>query len=539
MSAISCHKPSTCCIHTPSSCYMLRGLVHNQKPARILARTARVSPRATAFEYDTNLSRMDCQNPANEIDTRSTNHISESRKERKPPDSKASLKLATSVQALVLGGGAAPEEHSMGPLTMHRAKPAIPFAGGYRLVDITLSNILHSGLAQIYVLTQFNSYSLNTYLQRAYPRNNMCRQSSFVEVLAANQTCASTDWTKGSADAVRHFYPNLPSDMVNEYQPDDLQDYLILSGEHLYRMDYSDLIRQHRKSGADITIATVGLGVSNPVLYGVDGTGVGLVEMNEDFRVLNFVEKPPSWQLELMHGKSFGSSPDKPFVASMGLYVFKKKVLEKMLAEPSNMDFGSDVIPFALQNGYHLQGYLFDGFWEDISTLQKFFDANLALAKKSPSFQLYTNAEDSTFTMPRMLPPSKLVGLCNIEESLISDGCWVNGSRIVRSVLGCCTMVNQGCDIEDTLIMGAEERQTCVSGSGKLDLSEEDPPVGIGANTVIRHAIIDRNARIGKNVRIVNESKVVNGGSVDQGYLIRSGIVVVLRSAVIVDGSVI
>jgi len=447
------------------------------------------------------------------------------------------LHLGDTVQALVLGGGAAPRGHSMEPLTRRRAKPAIPFGGRYRLIDIPLSNIIRSGLNRAFVITQYNSHSLNEHITKAFPTSALARNGPFIEVLATHQTNESKEWAKGSADAVRQWLSQLIYLSPDDSYPADSEDYLVLSGEHVYHMDYSPLIRQHRASGADVTVSCAPVGRHTPALAQVDGAGLGLVVIDPNNKdILHFREKPISVELPLFENMSLGAEPDKPFVASMGLYVFKADVLKDLLKNTALLDFGRDVLPYAIDTGMKVKGYVFDGYWEDVSTLRKFYEANLALARPGADFHLYSNANDSSdsnFTQSRMLPPTKLSGLCNIEGSLLADGCWVDNSTIRNSVLGMCTRINKGCLIEDSIIMGSETPGTAIErSSGEI-------PAGIGANCHIRNAVIDKHARIGEGVKILNKNGIVEGGSHDNRFCIRSGLVVVLKNAVLPKNMVI
>mmetsp|Transcript_31667 Transcript_31667/g.38247 ORF Transcript_31667/g.38247 Transcript_31667/m.38247 type:complete len:518 (-) Transcript_31667:519-2072(-) len=431
-------------------------------------------------------------------------------------------RFSNSVQALILGGGAT---DSMGPLTTRRAKPAIPFGGSYRLIDIILTNLIHSGLTQIFVLTQYNSHSLNAHVSAAYPLTHFqANNSSFVEVIAATQTPDSQEWSKGSADAVRRCLGDLPQNPLLE---DQLKDWLVLSGEHLYRMDYSLMIEQHRSSNADITISCTPVAADDPSLYGVDGRGLGLVEINEHGDVLRFSEKPARAEQDKFAHVSRGSTHEKPFVASMGVYVFKKDVLKDLLKDDGSDDFGADILPKALKMGLKVQGYVFTDYWEDISSLRAFRNANLSLALPNPPFTL-EDSKRPTFTLPRSVPPAKLVGTCNVENSLIADGCFVKDSTVTRSVLGVNTTVAANCLIEDSLIMGHDAMLESVRISG-----------AIGEGTVIKNAIVDKNVTIGPNCQIINAHDVQEGGSEEEGWMIRSGIVTVMRDAVIPSGTTI
>ncbi|MCS6814411.1 MAG: glucose-1-phosphate adenylyltransferase [Cyanobacteria bacterium] len=426
------------------------------------------------------------------------------------------------VLGIILGGGAGTRLY---PLTKLRAKPAVPLAGKYRLIDIPVSNCINSDILKIYILTQFNSASLNRHISRTYSFSGITE--GFVEVLAAQQTPENPHWFQGTADAVRQY--------LWLFQEWDVDEYLILSGDHLYRMDYGDFVRRHRETNADITLSVI------PVDY-KRASDFGLMKIDQSGRVTSFSEKPKGEALEAMRvdttilGLTPEKAKEKPFIASMGIYVFTKKVLINLLQEsPEQTDFGKEIIPNAAAT-HNVQAYLFDGYWEDIGTIAAFYEANLALTQQPhPPFSFY-NEEAPIYTRSRYLPPSKLLD-CQITESIIGDGSILKSCRIHHSVLGVRTRIESGCTIEDTLIMGADfyqpyaERQTAET-TGKI-------PVGIGANTIIRRAIIDKNACIGQNVQIVTKDNVQEADRESQGFYIRSGIVVVLKNAVIPDGTII
>ena len=426
------------------------------------------------------------------------------------------------VLGIILGGGAGTRLY---PLTKLRAKPAVPLAGKYRLIDIPVSNCINSDILKIYVLTQFNSTSLNRHLSRTYMFSGMTE--GFVEVLAAQQTKENPNWFQGTADAVRQY--------LWLFKDWDVDEYLILSGDHLYRMDYQAFVERHRETNADITLSVVPMDEKR-------ASDFGLMKTDASGRIVDFSEKPKGAELQKMAVDTsiLGLTPDKakenPFIASMGIYVFKKDVLIEMLNDnPSRTDFGKEIIPQSATN-YNLQAYLFDGYWEDIGTIESFYDANLALTQQpQPPFSFY-DEEAPIYTRSRYLPPSKLLD-CRITESLIGDGCILKNCTIHHSVLGVRARIEAGSTIEDTLIMGADFYQPFAerhsnSGSDKV-------PVGIGPNSLIRRAIVDKNACIGSNVQIINKDNVQEADRESQGFYIRSGIVVVLKNAVIADNTVI
>jgi glucose-1-phosphate adenylyltransferase len=426
------------------------------------------------------------------------------------------------VLAIILGGGAGTRLY---PLTKLRAKPAVPIAGKYRLIDIPVSNCINSEIYKLYVLTQFNSASLNRHLSRTY--NFPGFSEGFVEVLAAQQTQENPNWFQGTADAVRQY--------LWLFQEWDVDEYLILSGDHLYRMDYRQFVQRHRETGADITLSVLPVDEKR-------ASDFGLLKIDGSGRVVAFSEKPKGDALLNMQVDTtqLGLTPEQakqsPYIASMGIYVFKKEVLSKLLKEsPQQTDFGKEIIPASAKD-YNVQAYLFDGYWEDIGTIEAFYDANLALTHQPhPAFSFYDEAAP-IYTRARNLPPSKLLD-CQVKESMISEGCILKECRIEHSVLGVRTRVEAGCVIEDSLLMGSDfyepfaERQSGMQKSGV--------PLGIGAETLIRRAIIDKNARIGRHVQIVNKERVEEANRESEGFYIRSGIIVVLKNAVIPDRTVI
>ncbi|MDH6058913.1 glucose-1-phosphate adenylyltransferase [Chrysosporum bergii ANA360D] len=426
------------------------------------------------------------------------------------------------VLAIILGGGAGTRLY---PLTKLRAKPAVPVAGKYRLIDIPVSNCINSEIYKIYVLTQFNSASLNRHIARTY--NFTGFNEGFVEVLAAQQTPENPNWFQGTADAVRQYLWQL-----EEW---DAEDYLILSGDHLYRMDYRLFIQRHKETNADITLSVLPIDKTR-------ASDFGLMKIDQSGRVINFSEKPKGEALDQMRVDTtlLGLSPEqaelKPYIASMGIYVFKKDVLIKLLKESlESTDFGKEIIPDASKD-HNIQAYLFDGYWEDIGTIDAFYHANLALTKQPlPPFSFY-DEEAPIYTRPRYLPPSKLLN-CQVTESIIGEGCILKDCRIHHSVLGVRSRVESGCVIEESLLMGADFYQPFVER--QCTLEKGNIPVGIGTDTIIRRAIVDKNARIGHDVKIINKDNVQEAQRENEGFYIRSGIVVVLKNAVIPDGTII
>ena len=426
------------------------------------------------------------------------------------------------VLSIILGGGAGTRLY---PLTKLRAKPAVPVAGKYRLTDIPVSNCINSEIFKIYVLTQFNSASLNRHIARTY--NFTGFNEGFVEVLAAQQTPENPNWFQGTADAVRQYLW-----LMEEW---DVEEYLILSGDHLYRMDYRHFIQRHRETGADITLSVIPIDERR-------ASDFGLMKIDDSGRVIDFSEKPKGEALIQMRvdtsvlGLSKEQAQQQPYIASMGIYVFKKEVLFKLLREGiERTDFGKEIIPDASKD-YNVQAYLFDDYWEDIGTIEAFYHANLALTQQpQPPFSFY-DEKAPIYTRARYLPPSKLLD-CQIAESIIGEGCILKNCRIQHSVLGVRSRIESGCLIEESLLMGADFYQASVERQSNVE--QGDIPVGIGADSIIRGAIIDKNASIGHDVKIINKDNVQEADRESQGFYIRSGIVVVLKNAVIADGTII
>ena len=426
------------------------------------------------------------------------------------------------VLAIILGGGRGTRLY---PLTKLRAKPAVPLAGRYRLIDIPISNCINSNILKIYILTQFNSASLNRHISRTYHFSPY--SEGFVEILAAQQTPERSDWFQGTADAVRQYLQSFKELKVSEY--------LILSGDHLYRMDYRDFIQQHRKDNADITISVIPVEEKNASEF-------GLVKIDEKGKIIEFKEKPEGEELKSMQvdttilGLDAETAARMPYIASMGIYVFKREVLINLLTQNTDRkDFGKEILPAAL-DGHEMRAFLFKGYWEDIGTIAAFYEANINLVKfPEPSFNFY-DSNAPIYTRQRFLPPSKMVNT-NIVESMVSEGCSIANAEIRKSIIGIRSIIGSHAKIEESLLMGADFYQT--KDEQELDLAEGKPPVGIGANTVIRKAIIDKNARIGKNVQIINKDNVAELNREEEFYYIRDGIVVILKNAVIKDNTVI
>ncbi len=423
--------------------------------------------------------------------------------------------------AVILGGGAG---NRLFPLTQQRSKPAVPLGGKYRLVDIALSNCINSDILRTFVLTQYNSASLNRHIAQTYRFSQF--SNGFVEILAAEQTPESPQWFQGTADAVRQVLPH-----IRDWGIDTL---LILSGDHLYRMDYREFLERHYSSNADVTVSVIPCEARSASEF-------GLLKTDETGRIVEFKEKPKGDDLLSMQvnttqlGLDANEAQRRPFLASMGIYVFKYEHLEQLLAEdPNHIDFGKHVIPAAIKSR-HVQAYMFDGYWEDIGTIGAFYRANLDLTTKIPKFNLF-DAEAPVFTRARYLPPSK-VEETEINDSIIGDGSIIIGAKVNNSVVGVRSRISKGVQMDSSYMMGADYYQTFEEM--RSDIGKSLPRVGIGEGTQIRRAIIDKNARIGKNARLLNEAGVVETDGPGGAYFIRDSIIIVPKNAVIADGTVI
>jgi len=425
------------------------------------------------------------------------------------------------VLSLILGGGRGTRLY---PLTQLRSKPAVPVAGKYRLIDIPISNCINSGMHRIYVLTQFLSVSLHRHIGNTYKFDPFSR--GFVEVLAAQQTNEAADWYQGTADAVRQ--------QVRYVIEDPCTNVLILSGDQLYRMDFRQMLKTHRETKADATIAVL------PVPR-ADVPGFGIVQLDDSGRVTGFVEKPqadpaisecrtPASWIDQKGIKSNG----REHLASMGIYLFTRKALLDLLnIRPLATDFGKEVFPRSIKT-HRVQAHLFDGYWEDLGTVKAYHEANLALAAENPPFDFHS-PEGVIYTRMRFLPASRVMG-ARLRHCLVSDGCVIqNGSDLERCVLGIRSRIGRNATIRDTVILGADRFETDADREANRALNR--PDLLIGEGTLIERAILDKEVRIGRNVRIVNEK-----GAIDEegeNYVIRDGIVTIPRGTIIPDGTVI
>jgi glucose-1-phosphate adenylyltransferase len=395
-----------------------------------------------------------------------------------------------------------------------RSKPAVPIGGKYRLIDIPISNCLHAGLKRIFVLTQFNSASLNRHIAQTY-RLDMFSEG-FVEVLAAEQTPESSDWFQGTADAVRQGARHFAG-----YNADH---YLILAGDHLYRMDFGELIESHIENRADITIA------AQPVTR-EDATQMGILKFELDGQIAGFEEKPTRERLEAMRSSMAGGSTragvsaDRPFVASMGIYVFSREVLLESLQQPC-VDFGKELIPRALET-YSVHPYIYRGYWADVGTIQSFYDANVQLTQRSAPFNFF-HPHFPIYTHPRFLPGTRVYD-ARIDNSIITEGCFLDECRIADSVVGIRTHIARGAQVSRSVLLGAD--------SYDEEESADALPLGVGENVELDRVIVDKNARIGEGARLLNAAGVDHADG--DGYYIRNGIVIVPKGAVVKAGTMI
>ncbi|XP_020231417.2 glucose-1-phosphate adenylyltransferase large subunit 1 [Cajanus cajan] len=434
------------------------------------------------------------------------------------------------VGAIILGESAGTR---LFPLTSTRAKPAVPLGGCYRLIDIPMSNCINSGIRKVYVLTQYNSFSLNGHLSRTYNfETGVNFGDGFMEVMAATQTSGELgkEWFQGTADAVRRFIW-----VFEDAKNKNIEHILIISDDHLCQMDYMKLVEKHVATNADITVSCVPMNESSAFDH-------GLMKIDRKGRITEFVKKPEGSDMKAMRVDTtlLGLGPDEakkyPYIAPMGVYVFRTETLLKLLrwSFPSCNDFRSEIIPSALRD-HKVQTYLFTDYWKDIGSIKSFLEANLELTEQSPKFEFY-DSKKPFFTAPRFLPPT-IVRKCKIVQSIVSHGCVLSGSRVQHSIIGLRSRLESGSDLQDTMMMGADYYQT--DSEIETLLKEGKIPVGVGENTKIRNCIIDKNAKIGRNVIITNADGVQEADRPMDGFYIRSGIVVVAKNATIKDGMII
>jgi glucose-1-phosphate adenylyltransferase len=413
--------------------------------------------------------------------------------------------------SLILGGGAGTR---LFPLTAHRSKPAVPIGGKYRLIDIPISNCLNSGVRRMFVVTQYNSASLNAHIKNTY--NFDMFSHGFVEILAAEQTPSSDQWFQGTADAVRQSMHHL-----NSHEHDQI---LILSGDQLYQMHYEKMAEEHVDNNVDLTIATIPVNAH-------DAPGFGIMKVNEQGLIESFIEKPKTEELGAWHSPVGDklSQQGRIYLASMGIYIFKKEVMKDLLAEnPKAIDFGKEIIPYAIEKGYKVASHPFDGYWTDIGTIRSFFDANIALTKDVPEFNLF-GKKTPVYTRPRLLAPSKISGTW-LNQAIIADGCIIHAQKIEHTVVGIRARIGKGTDISNSIVMGNDSYETLeqLSMPGRTAM-------GIGANCFIRNAIIDKDVRIGDNVHIHGSISLADDEQ--ETHTIKDGIIVVKKGVYIPAGT--
>ncbi|WP_439127480.1 glucose-1-phosphate adenylyltransferase [Polaribacter sp.] len=415
------------------------------------------------------------------------------------------------VLGIILGGG---QGSRLYPLTKDRSKPAVPIAGKYRLVDIPISNCINSDIKRMYVLTQFNSASLNAHIKNTYHFSFF--SSAFVDVLAAEQTIHSDKWFQGTADAVRQ--------SMHHFLQNDFEYALILSGDQLYQMDFNDMIDKHEKSGAEISIATY------PVTA-KDATSFGLLKTNDDNIITSFIEKPgeellPNWTSDV--GADM-KAQGRDYLASMGIYIFNRDLLKKLMDNPDTNDFGKEIIPQAIENHKTLS-YQYEGYWEDIGNIDSFFEANIGLTDDVPQFDLYN--EKGVYTRARILPTSKISGSI-LNKAVIGDGCIIQAEKIERSVIGIRSRIGKNSLISNTYMMGNDYYETLEEvANNNIEIM-----MGIGDRCYIHNCIVDKNCRIGDDVRINGGPHIENVET--DTYMVKDGIVVIKKDATIAKGTII
>ncbi|MFC4267277.1 glucose-1-phosphate adenylyltransferase [Polaribacter marinivivus] len=413
------------------------------------------------------------------------------------------------VLGIILGGG---QGSRLYPLTKDRSKPAVPIAGKYRLVDIPISNCINSDIKRMYVLTQFNSASLNKHIKNTYHFSFF--SSAFVDVLAAEQTIQSDKWFQGTADAVRQ--------SMHHFLQNDFEYALILSGDQLYQMDFNDMIKKHEESGAEISIATYPVNAK-------DATSFGLLKTNDENIITSFIEKPgaellPNWTSDV---GSDMKAQGRDYLASMGIYIFNRDLLKKLMENPDTNDFGKEIIPQAIEKHKTLS-YQYEGYWEDIGNIDSFFEANIGLTDDVPQFDLYN--EKGVYTRARILPTSKISGSI-LNRAVIGDGCIIQAEKIERSVIGIRSRIGKNSLISNTYMMGNDFYETLEQvAEEKIEIM-----MGIGDRCYIHNCIIDKNCRIGDDVRI-NGGKHIDDIETDT-YMVKDGIVVIKKDATIPKGT--
>ena len=420
--------------------------------------------------------------------------------------------MKKSTLAIILGGG---QGSRLAPLTESRSKPAVPIAGKYRLVDIPISNCINSDIKRIFVLTQFNSASLNQHIKNTYHFSHF--STAFVDILAAEQTPDNPTWFQGTADAVRQCMQHF---MNHEF------DYaLILSGDQLYHMDFNEMIKAHQEKGAAISIATLPVSAKEAPEFGI-------LKTNADHFITSFIEKPsvellPQWTSEVSDEMK---KEGRNYLASMGIYIFNRELLVDLMTNPETKDFGKEIIPQAI-NKHKVLSFQYEGYWTDIGNIDSFFEANLGLTDEIPKFNLFDNSS-KIYTRARVLPPSKITGLTSIDKSVVAEGCIIDGAKIVHSVIGIRNRIGKDTSVLNSYLMGNDFYQNLDEISANI--TQNITNVGIGERCYINHTIVDKNCKIGNDVRLNGGKHLANENT--NLYTIKDGIIVVKKGVVLPDG---
>ena len=415
--------------------------------------------------------------------------------------------------SLILGGGAGSR---LFPLTEKRSKPAVPIGGKYRLIDIPISNCINSGVRRIFVVTQYNSASLNAHIKNTYNFDTFT--NGFVDILAAEQTPGNKEWFQGTADAVRQ--------SAQHFLRHDFEYALILSGDQLYQMDFEAMVKHHIAQNADLTIACLPVNAK-------DATEFGIMKVDSDGMIPRFIEKPkkdllPNWVSEVSPAQK---KRGLEYMASMGIYIFNRKAMMDLFDEnPTATDFGKEIIPTAIEQGRRVSAYQYNGYWTDIGTIHSFFEANLELCDHIPAFNLFDNI-NKIYTRGRMLPPAKFYGGTQLNRALIAEGSIIHARLIDTAIVGIRSRIGESTVIKDAIVMGNDYFETLSQIANNPDI----PPMGVGSNCHIEHAILDKDCRIGNNVRIKGGKHLPDTDT--STYVVRDGVVVVKKGAVVPDGT--
>ena len=417
-----------------------------------------------------------------------------------------------STLAIILGGG---QGSRLSPLTESRSKPAVPIAGKYRLVDIPISNCINSDIKRMFVLTQFNSASLNQHIKNTYHFSHF--STAFVDILAAEQTPDNPTWFQGTADAVRQ--------CMNHFLNHDFDYALILSGDQLYQMNFNDMIKAHHDSGATITIATLPVSAKEAPEFGI-------LKTDSESYITSFIEKPaanllPEWESEVSDEMK---AEGKHYLASMGIYIFNRELLVELMSNPDTKDFGKEIIPQAIGK-QKILSYQYEGYWTDIGNIDSFFEANLGLTDDIPKFNLFDNSS-KIYTRARVLPPSKITGASTVDKSVIAEGCIINGTKIEHSVVGIRSRIGYGSVVIDSYLMGNDHYQNLEEI--RLNIEHDIINVGIGERCYIFNTIVDKNCRIGNDVKLNGGKHLADTNT--NLYTVKDGIIVIKKGAILPNG---